>query len=251
MPPFEEVSRQVLLETPPRALKFVTGVCTSTPVRNRLATRGYNGSTNDLIWELIHLASGRSSSSFVPVSTEDVAARDAAVEVDLWDEPTFRIARVALKYDHPDACDYVFHDLEPASGADSLVSVTTFLDRLDELESGEGRKKTRKADHAALAKLAEREITPEQRARMRALVQTATRWTEASPEPVPDATREEALLKLRALYEEWSEIAKVVIRRRADLIRLGLAKRGGSGKRRKGAPEKPNGQGDSGNGSPG
>jgi hypothetical protein len=42
---------------------------------------------------------------------------------------------------------------------------------------------------------------------------------------MPEDERETTLRQLRAIYEEWAEIARVVIERRVDLIRLGLVKR--------------------------
>jgi hypothetical protein len=40
-----------------------------------------------------------------------------------------------------------------------------------------------------------------------------------------DAAFEAALVELRAWYDEWSEIARLIIKRRDLLIRLGLAER--------------------------
>jgi hypothetical protein len=117
-----------------------------------------------------------------------------------------------------------------------VVSVTTFLDRLDQLEKAKERKATRKADHAALAKLEERGIGAAERGRLRGLLKSAM----ASPEPqaqapkAPKAPKEgaasdgeprKAKLALWTFYSEWSEIARADIKRRDYLINLGLAKR--------------------------
>jgi hypothetical protein len=72
-------------------------------------------------------------------------------------------------------------------------------------------------------------IAKEERSRLRGLVNTALRPAHA-PSPAPkDAPSEqeqrEALLKLKSWYDEWSDVARVVITRRDHLIRLGLAKR--------------------------
>jgi hypothetical protein len=106
--------------------------------------------------------------------------------------------------------------------------MTKMLDRLDALEKGPERKSTRKADHAALATLAQRGITSDERARLRGLIETASHVMDPpddGEESAANAARNEALRKLRAWYDEWSETARAVIKRRDQLIRLGLAKR--------------------------
>lgn len=76
--------------------------------------------------------------------------------------------------------------------------------------------------------MTKRGIGEAERARLRALVTTATtaartdvEASDAADEPAPN----DALLKLHAWYGEWSEVARAVIKRRDHLIRLGLAKR--------------------------
>jgi hypothetical protein len=51
---------------------------------------------------------------------------------------------------------FVVEDVEPSTGAGAIVSVKTFLDRLDTLEDDKDRKAARKVGHAALATLAKR-----------------------------------------------------------------------------------------------
>jgi hypothetical protein len=166
------------------------------------------------------------------------AASAAIAELDAWDEPNFRIARATLADEFPEQADHVFEGLEPSTGAGAIVSVKTMLDRLDDLENGKDRKATRKVDHAALAKLAERGITPEERARLRKLLKIAlgapdTAVTAAEPPAMNDAEQTAAKRALWGWLNEWSEVAKVLIKRRDFLIQLGFAKRK---KRAKGAP---------------
>ena len=132
---------------------------------------------------------------------------------------------------HPEQCALVFKDLEPAIGAWALLTVTTFLDRLEVLEKGEGRKGTRKGDLAALATLEQRGITQDERTRLRGLIQTAKKSSPA-PAPGPQQAHEQqeveriaALKQARAWYDDWADVARAVIKRRDYLIRLGLAKR--------------------------
>ncbi len=70
-----------------------------------------------------------------------------------------------------------------------------------------------------------------------------------SAQPVPkvdveaerkrEAELEQALLKLRAWYAEWSEIARASIKRRDHLIALGLARRKSGDKTPTRAPKSP------------
>ena len=117
-----------------------------------------------------------------------------------------------------------------------MASVTTFLDRLDELESSKERKATRKADQAALDKLAERGIGKDERTRLRKLLAIATgspdvttitpkAAAEAEKHAIKAAEQREARVALWAFWTEWSECAKADIKRRDHLIQLGLAKR--------------------------
>lgn len=221
-------SDTVLDETPARALKFMSAVSTNPTIRAILERRGYTDAYHDKGWELLLKASGYKRAPAAPVQSRPEAAA-AIAELDQWDEPHFRIARAALG-EFPDQRDFVFENLDPQTGAGAVVSITTFLDRLDHLENGKDRKATRKIDHAALAKLAERGISDAERTRLRGLLKTAI----ASPEPqaqapkAPPAQNDDARavkLALWTFYSEWSEIAKADIKRRDYLIQLGLAKR--------------------------
>jgi hypothetical protein len=83
-------------------------------------------------------------------------------------------------------------------------------------------------NHAALATLTKRGLSAAERARLRALVSTATtaaKINEGASDAAEEAPSNEAVLKLYAWYGEWSEVARAVIKRRDHLIRLGLAKR--------------------------
>jgi hypothetical protein len=86
--------------------------------------------------------------------------------------------------------------------ADAVGAVTTFLERMAALRDSPNRKATRKADHAALRGLTERGIGQALFDRLSELVAAAS--VEADQ------------------VEEWSTVARAVIKRRDYLIRLGL-----------------------------
>ncbi|MCC6554459.1 MAG: hypothetical protein IT372_15885 [Polyangiaceae bacterium] len=224
-------SDNVLDELPPRALKLMGAVSMNPYIRAALAKRGYTDAVHEQGWMLVLRASGyrapgKGAAPATPAATQAIAAIDA------WDEPTFRVAQAALLAGFPEQAAFVFEDLEAQKGVAAVVSVTTFLDRLDGLESGEDRAATRDADHAALAKLAARGIDADERRRLRDLLAVAQGSPTADdsppsikPDPKAEADRRQARIDLYAFYNEWSEIARADIKRRDHLIQLGLAKR--------------------------
>ena len=178
-------------------------------------------------WQLLHAASGYHEVAPVP---EDTTVRDAIKQVDDWDEGGFQIISASLRYRFPDQAAFVLDGLQASTGAAAVLGVKQLLDRLDALESATSRASTREQDLAAIALLAERGINAAERRRLRNLIAVA----ESAPDlSLPDAekvAKSEAdtlrnLMALRAWYEEWSSIARVVIKRRDYLIRMGLAKR--------------------------
>lgn len=223
-------SRQTLEESPLRVLQFLAGVGTSPLIRAALAKVGYSDREHQEGWSLLHGATG-----FHAVAAEspgDRSVDEAIVELDAWDEPNFRIARAALSRRHPEQAEFVFAGLQAAAGPAAVLSVHTFLDRIDALAGIlAGRDHTAKAqkqaDAAAVKTLASRGITEDERARLRQLLTLAEGGQPAAPRPQRDdgAARRESLAALRAWFDEWSETARVVIKRRDHLIRLGLAKR--------------------------
>jgi hypothetical protein len=222
-------SETVLAETPGRALKFLSALSNNPALRAILATKGYTDEEHQRGFALLFQTAGYTGVTTSPLLMSN-EARGAMLELDAWDEPNFRILRAALEYRHPAQCKFLFDNLEPSTGAGAILSVATLLDRLDALESSEERLATRAEDHAALATLAAREYTATERRRLRALVEKASApVAPAAPAPVLPSAREierkATLLQLWIWYREWSETARGVIKRRDQLILLGLAKR--------------------------
>lgn len=226
-------SDAILDDMPARGLRLLGALSSNPYIRAALAQRGYSDATHEHGWSLVLKASGYRRPVAELLAKPEAAA--AMAEIDAWDEPNFRIARATLVL-MPEQRDFLFQDLEAQTGAAAVASVTTFLDRCDELETSKDRKATRKADLAALDRLAERGISKAERERLRALLAVATASPDAgglapkSPaDPAKEAARaaerREARIALWGFVTEWSEIAKTVIKRRDHLIQLGLAKR--------------------------
>lgn len=139
-------------------------------------------------------------------------------------------ARAALERLYPDQARYLFNGLNAQTGAGSVGSVHTFLDRVAALRDGTDpeRADSRNEDKAAVQLLIDRRIlTPDIEAHLRNLIQTARAL---APEPVePDLTAETAYQtateQLHAWLTDWRETARAVVTRRDYLISLGLAER--------------------------
>lgn len=228
-----ELARSTLEATYGRASTFLRGVGTTEAIRARLAAHGYDEQEHERGWSLVHAAAGyelRGEGAKTP--TVDAGVSQAIAELDAWDEHGLRLIRAALTRLHPEVLDFVLDGLEPATGIAAVIGVKALLDRLDALQRAPERKATRKEDAAALETLAKRGVDANERARLRALVERAEGYVGPDDGADAKAARKEreaknlqALKDLRAWYEDWAEMARLLISRRDHLIRLGLAKR--------------------------
>ena len=224
-------SRQTLDATLLRALVFLRVLGRNPKIADLLSPRGYTDEEHDEGWNLLLRASGYRF-KLPKGAAFDSEARRAQTELDQWDEPNFQIAQAALLRKHPEQARFVFDGLSPGRGAESVVKVKLFLDRLDALDGDPTREATREADRAALETLAKRGIGTEERLRLRELVAQAQQAADLPPgsgaadlatREQETAQREQDLYNLYLWHKEWSITAARLIRRRDQLIRLGLA----------------------------
>jgi hypothetical protein len=223
-------SDDTLEATPARILTFLRAVGTTPALWAQLHTRGYAKEDHEEGWDLLHRVSGKTTQAPAPLAGGS-PARDAIHTLEVWVGDGYLLASSTLGRRHPAQAAFVFDGLAELKDKDVPLSVRTFLDRLDELESSPDRTATRKEDHAALQSLVPRGIDPAQRARLRALVEQSEQPTEQGESPDPAAASKAAeqmkadLTALKAWFDEWSGVARAVIKRRDYLIRLGLLKR--------------------------
>jgi len=237
MADFTTYDRQLLEETPEKALSFLRAISTKVEIRAALHACGYTEEEQAEGWKLLLESTGYAPASPL-VFTDDQKARAAITELDAWDDPGFRRIHAALGRLHAEQDAFLFEGLEAQQGAGSVVSVTTLLDRLDALEGSAARAATRKADKAALATLARRGIDGAIRKHLRDLVIVAQSAKAPAATPATNDgndRRERSLVALRSWYRDWSETARAVIRRRDHLVMMGLSKR----KRAKGPADGP------------
>lgn len=134
-----------------------------------------------------------------------------------------------LELSHADQAMFLFHDYAPAKGMGAVLNAATFLQRRHALDKAEDRKESRRSDQEALAVLEQIGTTKESLKRLQVMVDTAQ--TVAEPSVVLLETEERQSARLQVLRQihawvtAWSEVARTVVTRRDQMIRLGIAKR--------------------------
>lgn len=139
-------------------------------------------------------------------------------DLDEWENRWFAVCKVTLQRHHPEVHDRVFHELAEQSGVDVVSSVSSFVERIAELDEATD------ADSMAARRLLEaRGLRAGTIAEAKSMLD-ALRTPSQRPPPFVDtpelqAEREAALL---GWYQEWSAIAQTTIRDRNVLRSLGL-----------------------------
>ena len=226
-----EFTAETLEETPARVAKFLLGIGAVATIRTQLAAAGMGA--DDLLEgrKLLLACLAEPERMAAVVDSEDAQATRAAIaELDAWDEPNFARYGAALKRRFPSAHAYVFRELKASTGSDAVTGVATFLARIKALAEGTdpARAEQAKDDAKAVALLETRGLTKAERKRLEGLVKLALGPTEALEALPPDDTPDQRLAKLAELkgwYDEWAATARVVVKKRMNLIRLGLAQR--------------------------
>jgi hypothetical protein len=210
------VTLETLEETTRRALHMLVALATAPGPYALMCNRGYGPEEHARGWALVQRLVGMPAEGAVDRSE---AAR-AAAELDDMDGDLIELIRSALTR-HPDACDRILAGLEPATGADAVANAALIVERLDaESKTEEGR--------AALARLAKSKLGAKERADLAAMVaKTKVGAEDAKPSFRDSPEYLELLFELRDWYVEWSGIARLTIKRRDYLIRLGLATKRG------------------------
>ena len=232
-------SLDTLERAPTRVSTFLQATSRHPQVHGALSQRGYNHAFHNKAAALLARLHELPSLD----ALAQPAARGAILELDGWDEPNFDLARAALGGEFPAVGRYVFSNLSAASGFGAVLSVQTFLGRLEQVEArAQGTFPAAGPSEAllaldpgacagALALLAERGITPQERDRLKALLAVALSLPETDFAAI-QAQREQRerevqdlLLQLHQWWLQASAIARVTIKRRDYLVWLGLASR--------------------------
>lgn len=219
----QEVTADTLDRSVGRAVKFLLGVGTLPEVRQSLEKRGYDDAEHARAWALVDRVSGRTS--LAPPAPKPAASRtvDARRSLEAWLAQNLPIASATLQFNFPAQHGFVFAgELGAEVGGDAVVAAQQFLARVDALGAPR-RGGDRDGDAGALAQLERRGVGADARAELRALVAVVQKGDALAPAaPAPDRADKAALY---AWYTEWAGIARSLVTRRDQLIRLGLAAR--------------------------
>ena len=199
-----------------RVLRFLRGL--SRPrVADVLAAHGFSQADWDEGWQLLQAATGRWLLREQPVKAADPTIVD---ELDAWENRWFPVAEATLRRRQPEIAEKVFLNLAQTSGVAVTVSVSTFVQRLRQLEK-EGT-----GGQEALTILRTRGLTDDVLKEAEALMKKfgSVKFsppTALDPE-VELVERQKAEDALWAWYIEWSTIARNAIHNGNVLRALGF-----------------------------
>jgi hypothetical protein len=194
-----------------RVLRFFIGLRVRR-VAGMLAAYGFDDHQLDEGWRLLRNVTGGRLGA--------VGRNDPALitQLDEWENRWFVVADATLRRHNPAVADAVFLNLSRTTGPEVIVSVSTFIDRLDALGDGEDAK-------AARARLAQRGLNEAVLAEARTLLGALTTVQVEEPTgPLDEAGMLAAEEELWGWYLEWSAIARMAIPDRRMLALLGFTR---------------------------
>ena len=212
------MSKQTIGQKAGRVLLFLLGLRVPA-VATALSRFGFTAEDLQEGWDLLtRLTHGRLEAA-PPADTTLVA------EIDAWENTWLPVAKATLESKAPAAASMVFTNLAQTQGPGVVVSVGTFVERVERLDSAVSEGGLGRAGKSAQQLLAKRGLTDAELGRAKAMLARVSSIDVTPPRPAPDAS-EPAERALWAWYLEWSGIARVAIQDRATLRRLGFTKRG-------------------------
>ena len=220
-----DISELTLKAAPARLLTFLQGMA-DPAVRAKFGGLNWSEDVANDAWALLEEL--KAASVIMPPALENPTT-EAITACEHWQSTGLVRARAMLQMTHPEQALFLFHDFEPAKGMTAVLNVATFLQRREALAHDGDRKASRKSDAEALAIIEHTGTTKDTIKQLASKVATAHSVPEAmnieSITNEVDAARLEALRKIQAWITAWSEMARTVVTRRDQLIKLGIAKR--------------------------
>jgi hypothetical protein len=221
----ESYSDEVLEGTPGRVTDFLLGIGADAAIRTILANAGMTDADIDEGKSLLLASFGKKKPSAAEQDTVAAKAqRDAVAALSPLDEDLFPRARAVLSRFSPEAGAFLLGGLQVQESAnDSVTVLATFCTNYRTLEKGRAGKEEQ--DKKALEALKGRNITTEKIAEIEALLAVAFGPTTVKEASNAREERRAVLSNLKVWYDDWAATAHSVIKKRGQLIRLGLAKR--------------------------
>jgi hypothetical protein len=201
-----------------RLLAFLMGL--GNPQAGRaLQPYGFDQAALDEGWTLLR----RTAASHLDAPRPRQPTHDQIARLDAWENHWFPIATAVLQRHHSDVHEKVFHNLRQTEGKQVVLSVGTFVERVDALGDA--------TTSPAVATLARHGLTAvvmdEARRMLAEVMQPPIAAPPVDDEPIVDPAAEDAMW---AYYLQWSAIARRAISDRRLLRQLGFlrSQRGGS-----------------------
>ncbi len=221
------VSRQTLVASVPRAVAFLGAVKIHAPLARTLAREiAFDDAEQERGWSLCRtVASADAPDSDVEALVEAVAACERFLG------EGFVRARGILQLYHPDAARAAVDRVSATTQKlEAVMAVQIFVENCRALPADDGAPSRSRGPRAALASVGvdDRELD-----RLSGLVAAASgldreeapRAFRAGPNGSSEDRRERDLARVYVWITAWSEMARTVVTRKDDLIRLGLAKK--------------------------
>lgn len=200
-----------------RLLTFLMGLGNPQIVR-ALQPYGFDQAALDEGWALLR----RTAASHLDAPRPQRVTRAQIERLDEWENHWFPIASAVLQRHHPEVHTRVFHNLKQTEGQQVVISVGTFVERVDALvAAGETEPVATLARHGLTEA-----VLAQARTMLAELMQPPFEDPPADGEPVVDPEAENAMW---SYYLQWSAIARRAISERRLLRMLGFRRssRGG------------------------
>ncbi len=212
------MSKQTIGQKAARVLTFLLGLRIPA-VATTLSRFGFTAEDLQEGWDLLsRLTHGR-------LNAAPPADANLVAEIDAWENTWLRVAKATLESKAPAAAAMVFANLVQTQGPGVVVSVGTFVERVQRLDAAASEGGLGRAGKSAQQLLAKRGLTQAELDRAKALL-ARVKSLDETPAPAPD-TSDVAERALWAWYLEWSGIARVAIQDRTTRRRLGFAAKHG------------------------
>lgn len=239
----QKPGRNTLDRAPGRALTFLLGAGRSPRLRGLLETRGYADDEHARGWQLLRAVDPSLAANDGGLGDgADPAVRDAIASLDGWDNLNLPIVDAALRRREPEVHGFLFAGgLAPADGIESVRVVTTFIDRVDTVRAVAENQREEAPFGAPQAKRAltlmeSRGVGEAEQETVRGWLEVAQRGA-APVAPKVEVDDDEALVALHEWVSEWSLVARKLLKRKVDLIALGLAEKKARAEKAKDPPK--------------
>ncbi len=223
----KQITRYTRTTLETRALRMLRTLGTSAAIRSQMAAHGYTQAEHEEGWNLC-IALGGYHPEEAPTQSNEAAIRSAIAAVTEFAHRDLPRLASGVKRFFPDHYGALFGGLTMTTDSNALVEASIFMERYEPM-IGKSAKKT---DHAVVALLAHRGFGKEAVTKLRADLVAAATEPEAivvSNKSERTAQRDALLQKLQVWFDDWSLTARMIFRRKDQLIRLGIGHRARKG----------------------